>query len=430
MAGVQGLRLAVAVSNAGGLARFRRPAGPRCPGQELTSIRAQTVKPFNVNFFCHTPPIPDADARRRAATLAPYYEEFGLDTASPNTDGSSRSPFGPDVADVLDEFRPAVVKFHFGLPSADCWHGFGAGARESCPRRRPLRSARWLEAHGVDAIIAQGFEAGGHRGIFLSDDLTTQVGTWHDLCVVRGARREEAEPARRRAGDGEHRDRAAPRSPSTRCGSRRRRSPPRSPTPATAPCCPTRSRRRQRPLRRMRWACASPSRRCSRCRCCCSRWCRRCSSTAGSGSRCCSPRRSSLGRLAFHRAALVNLRHGAVTMDTLISLGTLAAWTWSVVVALLPRRGDPYFEVAAVVTVLILLGRYLEAGAKSRAGAALRALVELGAKEAHVLRDGVEVQVPIERARGRRRASSSGRAARSRSTASSSTAPPRSTRRC
>ena len=111
---------------------------------------------------------------------------------------------------------------------------------------------------------------------------------------------------------------------------------------------------------------------------------------------------------AFHRAALLNARHGAATMDTLISVGTLAAWTWSTVVLVGGIDADTYFEVAAVITTLILLGRFLEARARGRSGEAIRALLELGAKEARVLRDGVEVLVPIERARGRRPASSCG----------------------
>src|SRR5665213_2821385 len=98
----------------------------------------------------------------------------------------------------------------------------------------------------------------------------------------------------------------------------------------------------------------------------------------------------------FHRAALLNARHGAATMDTLVSLGTLAAWTWSTVVLLAGLNADSYFEVAAVITALILLGRYFEARAKRRSGAAIRALLELGAKEARVLRDGVERTIPVE----------------------------------
>ena len=98
----------------------------------------------------------------------------------------------------------------------------------------------------------------------------------------------------------------------------------------------------------------------------------------------------------FHRAAFLNARHGAATMDTLVSVGTLAAWTWSTVVLLGGIDADMYFEVGAVITTLILLGRYLEARARSRSGEAIRALVELGARDARVLRDGNEVLVPID----------------------------------
>ncbi len=97
----------------------------------------------------------------------------------------------------------------------------------------------------------------------------------------------------------------------------------------------------------------------------------------------------------FHRAALRNARHATATMDTLISLGTLAAWTWSTVVLVGGLATETYFEVAAVVTTLILLGRYLEARAKGRSSEAIRKLLELGAKEARVLRDGAEVLVPV-----------------------------------
>jgi Cu+-exporting ATPase len=103
--------------------------------------------------------------------------------------------------------------------------------------------------------------------------------------------------------------------------------------------------------------------------------------------------------LRFHRAALLNARHGAATMDTLVSLGTLAAWSWSTVVLLAGLSADTYFEAAAVITALILLGRFFEARAKRRSGAAIRALLELGAKEARVLRDGIEVLVPVEQLR-------------------------------
>ncbi|HSC03235.1 MAG TPA: heavy metal translocating P-type ATPase [Solirubrobacteraceae bacterium] len=101
----------------------------------------------------------------------------------------------------------------------------------------------------------------------------------------------------------------------------------------------------------------------------------------------------------FHRAAAVNARHLVATMDTLISVGTLAAWGWSAAVLLAGVSEDTYFETAGVITALILLGRYFEARAKRRSGEAIRKLLELGAKEAHVLRDGEEVLVPVEQLR-------------------------------
>jgi nitronate monooxygenase len=119
MAGVQGSALAVAVSNAGGLGSL--PAAMLSPDtlrKELAAIRAQTAKPFNVNFFCHAPPTPSAEREAAwRATLAPYYRELGVDMST-TTAGAGRAPFSSEVADVLDEFRPAVVSFHFGLPSS------------------------------------------------------------------------------------------------------------------------------------------------------------------------------------------------------------------------------------------------------------------------------------------------------------------------
>jgi nitronate monooxygenase len=178
MAGVQGSALAVAVSNAGGLGSL--PCAmltSETMRKELEAIRAQTNKPYNVNFFCHTPPT--ADARREAAwrqALAPYYSEYGIDPESIPT-GPSRTPFSGELADVLSAFRPPVVSFHFGLPSADLLarvHAWGAKVLASATT---VDEACWLEAQGVDVIIAQGLEAGGHRGIFLTKELTTQVGT-------------------------------------------------------------------------------------------------------------------------------------------------------------------------------------------------------------------------------------------------------------
>lgn len=177
MAGVQDHRLAVAVSNAGGLGSL--PAAMlslEALRSELTALQAQTSKPFNVNFFCHTPPTPDA-AREAAwrTALAPYYAELGLDPAQIPA-GPGRAPFSAEAAALLAEFRPPVVSFHFGLPSAELLAQVKGWGSKVIASATTVAEALWLEAHGADAVIAQGLEAGGHRGHFLSMDLTEQAG--------------------------------------------------------------------------------------------------------------------------------------------------------------------------------------------------------------------------------------------------------------
>lgn len=179
MAGVQGSALAIAVSNAGGLGALPcAMLAPEALRKELAALRAQTDKPYNVNFFCHTQPqpSPERDAAWREA-LAPYYAEFGLD-ADAVPSGPGRLPFGEEAADVLAEFRPAVVSFHFGLPSESLLQRVRAWGAKVLSSATTVEEARWLEARGVDAVIAQGVEAGGHRGMFLTDDLLSQVGTF------------------------------------------------------------------------------------------------------------------------------------------------------------------------------------------------------------------------------------------------------------
>ena len=179
MAGVQGSALAVAVCNAGGLGSLPcAMLSLSAMRDELAAIKAQTGKPFNVNFFCHAPPSTSAEreAAWRAA-LAPYYREFGLDIDAVPT-GPAGAPFSHETADALDDIRPAVVSFHFGLPSAELLARVRSWGSKILSSATTVDEACWLEQHGVDAIIAQGLEAGGHRGIFLSDDLTTQVGTF------------------------------------------------------------------------------------------------------------------------------------------------------------------------------------------------------------------------------------------------------------
>ncbi|HZF16848.1 MAG TPA: nitronate monooxygenase [Steroidobacteraceae bacterium] len=179
MAGWQGSALAIAVSNAGGLgslpcALFSIDAVRK----EAAAIKAGTHKPFLVNFLCNPPPRPDAEreaAWRRA--LAPYYREFDIDVNG-IAPGPARGSFNAEYADAIEEFRPAVVSFHFGLPSADLLTRVRSWGSKILSSATTLDEARWLAARGVDAIIAQGLEAGGHRGHFLSHDLTVQLGTF------------------------------------------------------------------------------------------------------------------------------------------------------------------------------------------------------------------------------------------------------------
>ena len=178
MAGFQGSALTMAVSNAGGLGSLPcATLSLDAMRNELAAIKAGTDKPFNVNFFCHAPPTPSVEREAAwRAILAPYYNEFGID-ADAIPAGPGRLPFSAQVADVLSEFRPTVVSFHFGLPSLELVRRVKGWGSKILSSATTVEEARWLEAHGVDAVIAQGVEAGGHRGHFLSEDLTMQLGT-------------------------------------------------------------------------------------------------------------------------------------------------------------------------------------------------------------------------------------------------------------
>lgn len=178
MAGVQGSALALAVSRAGALGSLPcAMLGPDALHAELTALAALGGKPFNVNFFCHAPPTPDA-AREAAwrASLKPCYAEFGID-AQAIAAGPGRAPFDRAAAELLSAFRPPVLSFHFGLPAPELLAHVRAWGALVMSSATTVDEARWLEQHGADIVIAQGLEAGGHRGMFLTDDLTTQVGT-------------------------------------------------------------------------------------------------------------------------------------------------------------------------------------------------------------------------------------------------------------
>lgn len=172
MAGSNDATLAIAVAEAGGLGAL--PCATISPEQmkaQIELVRQQTAKPVNVNFFCHTPPVPDAQREAQWRNLlAPHYVGLGLDPAG-DYPGAGRAPFNDAYCEALEPYRPAVVSFHFGLPDARLLQrvkGWGAKVISSATT---VAEARWLEANGCDAIIAQGAEAGGHRGIFLTDDV-------------------------------------------------------------------------------------------------------------------------------------------------------------------------------------------------------------------------------------------------------------------
>jgi nitronate monooxygenase len=178
MAGVQDAALAIAVSNAGGLGSL--PAamlGLDQLEEQMRQLSTGTSQPYSVNFFCHVPPtVDDQRETKWRAALAPFYREFGIDAGAITT-GPGRAPFSDASAEVLESFRPPVVSFHFGLPAAHLLKRVRSWGSRIFSSATTVDEARWLEAQGVDAVIAQGLEAGGHRGMFLTDDLSTQVGT-------------------------------------------------------------------------------------------------------------------------------------------------------------------------------------------------------------------------------------------------------------
>ncbi len=178
MAGVQDHRLAIAVSKAGALGSI--PAAmlsAQALRQSLQAVRDAGVGSVNVNFFCHRAAPVDAarDAMWRTH-LAPAYHEFGLDPGA-STAASNREPFNAEMLAVLQDMRPRVVSFHFGLPAPALLDGVKRCGALVMSSATTVDEARWLEQHGADVVIAQGVEAGGHRGMFLSDDLATQMST-------------------------------------------------------------------------------------------------------------------------------------------------------------------------------------------------------------------------------------------------------------
>jgi len=178
MAGAMDWELAAAVSEAGGLGSL--PAGMLTAAQireQMENFRSRTTKPVNLNFFCHA--APDLNNAREAAwrdRLAPYYRELGIDPTAP-VPSSQRAPFNAELCDLVLALEPAVVSFHYGLPDAALVRRIKATGTKILCSATTTAEARRLAEQGVDAVIAQGSEAGGHRGMFLTDDLNSQMGT-------------------------------------------------------------------------------------------------------------------------------------------------------------------------------------------------------------------------------------------------------------
>jgi nitronate monooxygenase len=179
MAGVMDHELVIAAAQGGALGSLPCAMIPVEKAREQINITRQRVAaPINLNFFCHTPVA--ADAAREAgwkARLAAYYKEFGLDPAAP-VNAANRAPFDEAMCALVEEMKPEVVSFHFGLPDAALVKRVKAAGAIVMSSATTVKEAIWLEENGADVIIAQGAEAGGHRGMFLTENIAEQPGTF------------------------------------------------------------------------------------------------------------------------------------------------------------------------------------------------------------------------------------------------------------
>jgi len=179
MAGAIDAEIAIAVAQGGGLPSVPcATISPEKAREQIKIIRQRVTAPINLNFFCHK--AVDADPTREAVwrqRLAPYYREHGLDPAAP-INATNRSPFDADFCEVVEELKPEIVSFHFGLPKQSLLKRVKATGAFVMASATIVREAIWLEEHGADVIIAQGAEAGGHRGMFLTDNIAGQPGTF------------------------------------------------------------------------------------------------------------------------------------------------------------------------------------------------------------------------------------------------------------
>ncbi|NBF03959.1 nitronate monooxygenase [Pseudomonas sp. Fl5BN2] len=178
MAGATGSAMVIGASQAGALGSLPcAMLSPEQIRQEVQAIRSATHNPLNLNFFCHQPQPVDSELETRwKNALEPYYRELGADFDAP-TPVSARAPFDESSCLLVEELRPEVVSFHFGLPEPTLLARVKATGAKILSSASTVDEALWLQERGCDAIIAMGYEAGGHRAIFLSDDLNSQVGT-------------------------------------------------------------------------------------------------------------------------------------------------------------------------------------------------------------------------------------------------------------
>jgi nitronate monooxygenase len=178
MAGVMDAELVIAVAEGGGLGSL--PSAMLTPDkarEQLQIIRHRVSAPVNMNFFSHRPTESGAEEQARwRDRLAPYCSEYGVDPTAPFS-AANRAPFDEAMCAVVEELKPEVVSFHFGLPGPGLLHRVKAAGCLVVASATIVREAVWLEKNGADIIIAQGAEAGGHRGMFLTDDISQQPGT-------------------------------------------------------------------------------------------------------------------------------------------------------------------------------------------------------------------------------------------------------------
>ena len=179
MAGVMDADLVIAAAQGGALGSLPcAMLSVEKAREQVNIVRQRVSASINLNFFCHkaVPADPAREARWKEQ-LAPYHEELGLDPSAPVT-AANRAPFEADMCGLVEELKPEIVSFHFGLPEPGLLARVKAAGCTVLSSATTVKEAIWLEESGADVIIAQGAEAGGHRGMFLTESITEQPGTF------------------------------------------------------------------------------------------------------------------------------------------------------------------------------------------------------------------------------------------------------------